>query len=109
MSSSSLVPVGAVYLSVDWAVVPSHGVDPIVGLGHHPGWGAGGGALPPHEGLQLPHVVPDVREGGWHGLGDGGVPGGYTGLRGSIEVSISCKDKTLKDKNTSIGLAWSFS
>jgi len=89
VSSSSLVPVGAVYLGVYGAVVPPHGVDPIVGLGHHPCWGAGGCTLPPHEGLQLAHVVPDVGEGGWHGLGDGGVPGGHAGLRGGIQVSIS--------------------
>ena len=45
--------------------------------------------LPPHEGLQLPELVPQVGVGGGDGLGDAGVVVGHPGLRRGAEVSVT--------------------
>ena len=62
---------------------------PVIGLGQ-----TGGGVglalgLPPHEGLQLPELVPQVGVGGGDGLGDAWVVVGHPGLRRSAEVSVT--------------------
>ena len=45
--------------------------------------------LPPHQGLQLPELVPQVWVGGGDGLGDAGVVVGHSGLGRGAEVSVT--------------------
>jgi len=88
-STDSLVPVGAIDLGVDWAVVVSQGVYPVIGLGQSEGGGGPGLGLPPHQRLQLPELVPEVWVGGRDGLRDAGVEVGHPRLGGRAQVSVA--------------------
>ena len=95
------VPVGAVYLCVDGAVVVSNGMDPnipiiggqsillspVVGLWEDRSWRQGGPTTTsPHEVLQLPELVLQLHVAGGQGLHYGGVVGPHVRDRTGVQV-----------------------
>merc|ERR1712079_937387 len=84
-----LASVGAVDLGVDWAVVVAQGVNPIIGIGKSGGGRGLALGLPPHQSLQLPKLIPEVRVVGGDRLSDARVEGADAGLGGGAKVSVA--------------------
>jgi len=73
---------------MDWAVVITNGVYPVICLRESRSWGRSRLLLPPHKVLQLTELCPQVRVGRGYCLGDGGVDISYFWLRSGTKVSI---------------------
>ena len=67
-------------------------MSPVVGLGQTGGGVGPGLGLVPHQGLQLPELVPQVGVAGGNGLSDAGVEVGHPCLGCGAEVRISCME-----------------
>merc|ERR1719411_912107 len=85
-SSHSLASVRTIDLCMDWAVVVTKSVYPVIGSRKSWSWNRLGLVLSPHQILQLPELVPEVGVGWWDGLGDGGVDVGDPRLGSRAEV-----------------------